>query len=57
MSKFHNLEDTLQALYNLDFKGNIIPHTWYKEIVFDNGKPDLQAITIELNRFAVVAIS
>lgn len=42
----YDVENTLQALHQLRINGNIIPHIWYKKITFDNGKPDLLAITI-----------
>jgi len=30
----------------LHFEGNVIPHTWYEHIRFDNGKVDLVSITL-----------
>jgi hypothetical protein len=30
----------------IDFIGNIVPHKWYSQIKFSNGKPDLIAITL-----------
>ena len=30
----------------LNISGNVIPHTWYQHIRFNNGKPDLAAIVI-----------
>ncbi len=44
--KIYNLSNTIQAIYQMDFTGNIIPHIWYQKITFNNGKADLQAITI-----------
>lgn len=37
---------TVLALWKMNFEGNIIPHTWYKNIRFENGKADLNAIVI-----------
>lgn len=36
----------VDAIGRMDFSGNIVPHTWYKTIVYKNGKPDLNAIII-----------
>lgn len=37
---------SVDALYNVDFSGNIIPHSWYATIQTEKGKPDMNAITI-----------
>ena len=37
---------SVDALYGIDFTGNIIPHAWYSAICTDSGKPDLTAIVI-----------
>ena len=37
---------SVDALYNVDFTGNIIPHSWYGTIQTEQGKPDMNAITI-----------
>ena len=37
---------SVDALYGVDFTGNIIPHSWYSTIQTEKGKPDLKAITI-----------
>lgn len=37
---------SVDALYGVDFTGNIIPHSWYSTIQTKAGKPDLTAITI-----------
>lgn len=37
---------SVDDLYGVDFKGNIIPHSWYSTIQTKAGKPDLTAITI-----------
>ena len=34
----------MAVIQQLNFSGNIIPHTWYQHITFENGKPDLLAI-------------
>jgi hypothetical protein len=41
-----DLTPTVAAIGQLHFEGNIIPHTWYKSVVFPNGKADLNAIII-----------
>lgn len=41
-----NTTPVVDAIGQLHFEGNIIPHTWYKAIVFPNGKTDLNAIVI-----------
>lgn len=42
----NDLTPTVAAIGQLHFEGNIIPHTWYKAIAFENGKADLNAIII-----------
>lgn len=42
----YNLEDTLASLSQLNIQGNIIPHTWFSKITFENNKPDLLGIMI-----------
>ena len=37
---------SVDTLYNVDFSGNIIPHTWYGTIQTEKGKPDMNAIAI-----------
>lgn len=37
---------TVMAMGQLNFEGNVIPHTWYKVITYANGKPDVNAILI-----------
>ena len=37
---------TVDRLANIQLTGNIIPHSWYKEITFKDGKPHSAAITI-----------
>ena len=37
---------SVDALYGIDFKGNIIPHSWYATIQTEKGKPDMNAIAI-----------
>ena len=37
---------SVDALYNVEFSGNIIPHTWYGTIQTEIGKPDMNAIAI-----------
>lgn len=34
------------AIGQMHLEGNVIPHTWYKAIVYDSGKPDVNAILI-----------
>lgn len=42
----YNLDLTLKSFNQLNITGNVIPHTWYKHITFDSGKPHLLAILI-----------
>lgn len=37
---------SVDALYGIDFTGNIIPQSWYGTILTDKGKPDMNAIVI-----------
>jgi hypothetical protein len=37
---------SVDALYSIDFPGNIIPHSWYGTIQTESGKPDMNAIAI-----------
>ena len=37
---------SVDDLYGVAFTGNIIPHSWYKAIRMEDGKPDQTAITI-----------
>jgi len=37
---------TVDAIGTLHLEGNVIPHTWYQNLTFDNGKPDLNSIII-----------
>ena len=37
---------SVDALYGINFTGNIIPHTWYGAIQTEKGKPDVNAIAI-----------
>lgn len=37
---------SVDALYGVNFTGNIIPHSWYSTIQTEKGRPDLKAITI-----------
>ena len=36
----------VQEISKMNFRGNVIPDTWYSLIIFENGKPDLNAIII-----------
>lgn len=38
--------EILNRMFKLNFQGNVIPFSWYKEITTKDGKPDLIAITI-----------
>ena len=38
--------NSVDALYGVNFTGNIIPNSWYSTIRTEKGKPDLTAITI-----------
>ena len=37
---------SVDALYGVDFTGNVVPHAWYSAIQTESGKPDMVAITI-----------
>lgn len=37
---------SVDALYGINFTGNIIPHAWYGTIQTEKGKPDMNAIAI-----------
>ena len=37
---------SVDALFGIDFTGNIIPHSWYGTIQTEKGKPDMNAIAI-----------
>jgi predicted DNA-binding transcriptional regulator len=41
-----DLTPTVAAIGQMHFEGNIIPHTWYKAVTFENGKADVNAILI-----------
>lgn len=36
----------VDAMGEIDFEGNTIPHTWYETLRLPNGKPDIIAITL-----------
>ena len=38
--------NSVDELYGVDFTGNVIPHSWFKAIQTENGRPDLAAIVI-----------
>lgn len=42
----HSINQTVFEMQNLSIEGNIIPHSWYQNIVTQSGKPDLPAIII-----------
>ena len=37
---------TVDQVGKINFIGNVIPHTWYKTILRENGKPNVNAIII-----------
>ena len=37
---------TVDQMVGMEFSGNVIPHTWYKTLVKENGKPYLNAIIL-----------
>lgn len=39
-------EIILNQVNNYNFAGNIIPHSWYRSILLEKGRPDMTAITI-----------
>lgn len=40
------MNSVVSEIRHLNFEGNIIPHSWYSKITFENGKTDLVAIVI-----------
>jgi hypothetical protein len=38
--------DAVDAMRNINFSGNIVPMSWYKKILRENGKPDHFAVTL-----------
>lgn len=40
------LPKAVEEIGQLNFDGNIIPHTWYQHLTYDNGKPNVNAIII-----------
>ena len=36
----------VDAVGQMRFSGNIIPESWYKNLVYENGKPHLNAINL-----------
>lgn len=44
--KLEQLPAAVRELHTLNIEGNIIPHTWYRAVTFDNGKPDLNGVVI-----------
>jgi len=42
----YDLEDALNQTRQLKLTGNVIPHSWYSRITFENGKTDLIAIIL-----------
>ena len=46
MLEYSTGNGTVDAMASIQFTGNVIPQIWYKQIVRDNGKPHLLAISI-----------
>ena len=46
MLEYSTGNQTVDAMASIQLTGNIIPQIWYKQIVRDNGKPHLLAISI-----------
>ena len=46
MLEYSTGNETVDAMTSIQFTGNVIPQIWYKQIVRDNGKPHLLAISI-----------
>ena len=42
----YSLQDTVDKTRQLNLTGNIIPHSWYSKITFENGKTDLIGIVL-----------
>lgn len=46
MLEYSTGNETVDAMASIQFTGNVIPQIWYKQVVRDNGKPHLLAISI-----------
>ena len=46
MDKYSTGNKTVDQVGKINFIGNVIPHTWYKTILRENGKPNVNAIII-----------
>jgi hypothetical protein len=44
--EFRPVTPTVEAISRMNFEGNITPHSWYKHIRLESGKPDLVGIII-----------
>jgi hypothetical protein len=42
----YSITPEVQAVGNLDFTGNVIPHHWYQALIRENGKPNTVAIIL-----------
>jgi hypothetical protein len=42
----YNLSNSLESTRQLNLIGNVIPHSWYSHITFENGKTDLIGIVL-----------
>lgn len=40
------LPSSVEAIGSIHFEGNVIPHSWFQHILWDNGAPDIVAIVI-----------
>lgn len=46
MNQYSSNNSIVDEMIGFEFAGNLVPHSWYKTILKENGKPDLVAITI-----------
>ncbi len=42
----YDIENTIDGIRQLNLTGNVIPHSWYSHITFENGKTDLIGIVL-----------
>lgn len=46
MADYRDYNQIVEQMSKMNISGNIIPQSWYDTIVFDNGKPNLNAVVL-----------
>lgn len=46
MADYRDYNQIVEQMSKMSISGNIIPQSWYDTIVFDNGKPNLNAVVL-----------